>query len=75
MRRKRLHACLVCALLGSHAGLVAWGAYRHSPSGDEVAHLPAGLSHLELGRFGHSGFPTRSTGLTGRTDSCYSLYR
>jgi hypothetical protein len=32
-------------------GLLAWGAYKHSPTADEVGHLPAGLSHLELGRF------------------------
>ncbi len=38
-------------LLAIHAGLLAWGAYRHSPTFDEVAYLPAGVSHWELGRF------------------------
>lgn len=42
---------LVAALLVVHGGLLAWGASRHSPSIDEVAHLPSGLSHWELGRF------------------------
>ncbi len=41
----------VPALLVLHAVLLAWGAYRHSPTFDEVAYLPAGVSHWELGRF------------------------
>jgi hypothetical protein len=51
MGRERLVVCLACLLVVSHLGLLAWGAYKHSPTADEVAHLPAGLSHLELGRF------------------------
>jgi len=38
-------------LLGLHAALLAWGATRHCASSDEVGHLVAGLSHLQLGRF------------------------
>ena len=34
-----------------HVGLLAWGAYRHSPTLDEVGHLPAGISHWQLGKF------------------------
>src|SRR4051794_39400286 len=34
-----------------HAGLLAWGAYQHSPTIDEVGHLPAGLYHWQTGRF------------------------
>ncbi len=41
----------VAALLLTHAGLLAWGAWRHSPAFDEVAYLPAGISHWEFGRF------------------------
>ncbi len=43
--------CLVAAILTSHAALLAWSATRQSPTFDEVAHLPAGLSHLRFGRF------------------------
>src|SRR5205823_5342074 len=32
-------------------GLLAWSAYRHSPLGDEVGHLPAAISHWQLGAF------------------------
>lgn len=42
---------LAASLLVVHAGLLASSAWRHSPVIDEVAHLPAGLSHLLLGRF------------------------
>lgn len=38
-------------LLAMHAGLLAWGGWCHSPTVDEVAQLPAGISHWELGRF------------------------
>lgn len=31
--------------------LLSWGAWRHSPSPDEVGHLVAGLSHWDAGRF------------------------
>lgn len=32
-------------------GLLAWSAYSHSPVGDELAHLPAGISYWQLGAF------------------------
>ena len=38
-------------LLAVHAGLLSFGAWQHSPSWDEVAQLPAGLSHWQLGMF------------------------
>ncbi len=41
----------VAILLVMHAALLAWGAYRHSPTIDEVGHLPAGISHWQFGRF------------------------
>jgi hypothetical protein len=42
---------MVALLLCLHAGLLAWGAYYQSPTVDEVAHLPAGISHWQFGRF------------------------
>jgi len=30
---------------------LAWSAWRHSPVAAEYGHLPAGLSHFEIGRF------------------------
>jgi 4-amino-4-deoxy-L-arabinose transferase-like glycosyltransferase len=41
----------VMGLLLMHAALLAWSGYRHSPAGDEIAHLPAGISHWSFGRF------------------------
>ena len=38
-------------LLAFHSALLGWGAWIHSPGWDEFAHLPAGLSHWELGNF------------------------
>ncbi len=49
--RDRLIRATVVLLLCVHAGLLAWGAYRHSPTYDEVAYLPAGVSHWMFGRF------------------------
>lgn len=34
-----------------HVGLVVWGDLRHSPNAMEAVDLPAGLYHLEFGRF------------------------
>jgi hypothetical protein len=42
---------LVAGLLLIHSTLLAWNAYVHFPSVDEVAHLPAGLGHLAYKRF------------------------
>src|SRR4029077_11746417 len=33
------------------AFLLAWSAMRHSPTVDEVAHLPAGVMHWQRGQF------------------------
>jgi len=44
-------ASLVFLLLTVHAGLLAWGAWRHSATWDEVGHLVAGLSHWKFGQF------------------------
>lgn len=41
----------ITVVLATHAALIVWSATRHSPTYDEVAWLPAGLSHWELGRF------------------------
>ena len=38
-------------LLAIHAGLLAWCGYRHSPTLDEIGHLPGGLAIWELGFF------------------------
>src|SRR5262245_59859559 len=47
----RLTGSLVAALLVVHGSLLAWEGWRQSPAVDEVAHLPAGLSHWKLNRF------------------------
>lgn len=39
------------AILLLHSGLLAYSAYRHSPSNDETGHLVAGLSHWRFQRF------------------------
>src|SRR4051812_30476209 len=39
------------AALVTHAALVAWGDFVHSPMVDEVAYLAAGVSHWQFGRF------------------------
>ncbi len=41
----------IALMLASHACLLGWGAAVHSPSLDELGHLPAGLSHWQLARF------------------------
>jgi hypothetical protein len=48
IRRDLLAACL---LLATQAGLLAWSAYIHSPTPDEIAYMPAGISHWQFGRF------------------------
>lgn len=50
-QRLSLAATLFTLMLGCHAGLLAWSAYSHSPVFNEFGHLPAGVSHLRLGRF------------------------
>jgi 4-amino-4-deoxy-L-arabinose transferase-like glycosyltransferase len=39
------------ALVGVHSCLLAWGAYRQSPTYNEVAHLVAGISYWQFGQF------------------------
>ena len=41
----------VIGALAVHAAMLAWSATRHSPTWDEVGHLPAGISHWTFGRF------------------------
>jgi Dolichyl-phosphate-mannose-protein mannosyltransferase len=38
-------------ILALHVTLLAWGATAQSPTIDEIAYLPAGLSHWQLGNF------------------------
>jgi hypothetical protein len=45
------HAMAVGLLLAVHAGLLAYGAWVHSPTYDEPAHLASGMSHWRFGRF------------------------
>lgn len=42
---------LVTVILLFHSALLLYSAKIHSPNLDEVAHLPAGLSHWEFGNF------------------------
>jgi hypothetical protein len=49
--KRRITGACASVLLLAHAGLVAWGATRHSPNIDEVAHLPAGITYWYFGRF------------------------
>jgi hypothetical protein len=42
---------LALPLLMTHAVLLAWSGYRHSPTIDEPAHLAAGISHWKYGLF------------------------
>jgi hypothetical protein len=46
---RRRAILLIC--LATHAGLLGWGAARHSPHTDEAGHLVAGLSHWQFGTF------------------------
>jgi hypothetical protein len=41
----------VLLLLAIHLVLVAWNGYLHSPVIDEIAYLPSGISHWQLGRY------------------------
>ena len=44
-------AILVTAILLAHVVLAAWGACAHSPTFNEIGHVPAGLSHWQYGMF------------------------
>lgn len=50
-RAKYYRAAAVSGLLAIQAGLVAWMAFRNSPTCDEIGHLPAGIAIWESGRF------------------------
>ncbi len=50
-RRNRWCRYALPVLAAVHTALLAWGAYRHSPTVDETAHLPSGMSHWEFRRF------------------------
>ena len=45
------HRRVVMLLAVIHTALLAWSGWRHSPSLDEVGHLPGGLIIWEYGRF------------------------
>ena len=42
---------VLAAMLAVHALLLGWGAFLHSPTYDEAAHLPAGIRHWTHGDF------------------------
>jgi 4-amino-4-deoxy-L-arabinose transferase-like glycosyltransferase len=50
VRSKHAELVVCWLLLLSHAALLAWGAYRHSPTIDEWGHLPGGLMYWREGR-------------------------
>lgn len=50
-RRLNAHVAAVVAMLAAHAGLLAYNAWRQSPTIDEPAHLVAGLNYWRTGRF------------------------
>lgn len=57
LRREPTKAALPF-LFALHAGLLAWGAARHSPTIDEPVHLAAGIRHWQTGQFdGKHGNP------------------
>ncbi len=41
----------VACILGLHASLLAYSAWKHSPVVAEIGHLPAGMRHLQFGTF------------------------
>ncbi len=41
----------IAAILLVQALVLGWGAWRHSPTYDELAHLPAGVRHWQKGEF------------------------
>jgi hypothetical protein len=51
VRKSKIVTALVVGGLAIHAALLAWIASGQSPTWDEVAHLPAGISHLKFGDF------------------------
>jgi len=51
MRRQTAVCSTIGLLLVLLTGLLARGAWRHSITRDETAHLPSGVSHGRLGKF------------------------
>lgn len=47
----RFRLASLAALMLVHTALLAWSAWQHSPTNDEIAYLPAGISHWQFGRF------------------------
>lgn len=47
----RLHNAVILSLLVAHSLLLAIGGWCHSPSWDEIGHLPSGVVHLRTGTF------------------------
>src|SRR5215469_7690233 len=41
----------ILALLAAHAALLGWSACCHSPTINEIGHLPAGIAHWKYRRF------------------------
>jgi hypothetical protein len=52
MKRERTFTFIVVCVLAFQGALLAFGSTAHSPVIDELAHLVAGLSNWQLGRFG-----------------------
>jgi hypothetical protein len=50
-RGRRSKLVDVFVLLTLHTLMLAWGAWRQSPTIHEVAYLPAGISHWQFARF------------------------
>jgi 4-amino-4-deoxy-L-arabinose transferase-like glycosyltransferase len=50
-RPRQLRQLLPAVLLALNAGILAWEAYLHSPTLNEPAHLVAGISYWQFGRF------------------------
>jgi hypothetical protein len=50
-RTRRREVAAVAVLLLTQGALLAWSAWRHSPTTDELGHLSAGISYWETGSF------------------------
>ncbi len=50
-RKRRIEHLLLLLLLLLHTVLLGWSARSHTPVASEMAHLAAGVSHLQLNRF------------------------
>lgn len=42
---------LLFLILGAYVGLLAWSAKQHSPTYNEIGHVPAGISHWKFGLY------------------------